>query len=379
MNVVSLSTKSIFLIFTLMKIKFFAFVALASLACSSCVDVPEAKFTPYETMIVKRSSQDLPTVVSANISGVNTVNIFPRISGNLVEKCVSNGQRVRKGQVLFKIDDQAQQQRLQVAISSRISAENELANAKLNFESNRDLFNKNIVSRHVLESSENVYKGALAALKVAQSQEELARTELSYCSISAPADGVIGEIYSSVGDLVGPSMSQPITILSDDRVMNASFSVNENDLIYLVNQFGSLSKVLDAAPEVDLTLKDGSLYNHKGHVVSLSGIVDRSTGSVLCKAEFPNPEGRLFSGQHGNVVFNYHYDDVIVIPMSATVTLQDKVLVYKVGPDSCAVATVITVSPQNTGNDYIVTSGLEPGDEIVAVGAVSVQDKMKVK
>ena len=341
------------------------------------------KVTPYETMTILKTNCELPTQITANIKGRNTINIYPKIDAQLKETLVKTGQRVQKGQILFKLDDRAQVLALQSATANRLAAEANLATAKLNYESNKDLHQKGIVSNYVLESAENNFKSAKAAVEVAKAEENAARTELSYCNITAPESGVLGEINPSPGDLVSSSMLQPMTVISDNSEMIASFSLPENDYLAIVSQADDLisnGKLdLDLLPPVELKLKDGTIYNQKGKITDMSGIIDNATGSIVCEARFPNPDNTLLSGQNGTLIITFLYDDVILIPMEATVQLQNKKLVYKVGADSCATASIIEVESINAGNQYIVTDGLEVGEEIVAKGAITVQDGMKVK
>lgn len=366
-----------------MKSRFLISIPLLAVFATSCVDMPEVKVTPYETMVISKTDCELPTQITVNIKGRNTINIYPKIDAQLKETLVKTGDRVKKGQILFKLDDRAQVLALQSATANRLAAEANLATAKLNYESNKDLHQKGIVSNYVLESAENNYKSAKAAVEVAKAEENAARTELSYCNITAPADGVLGEIIPSPGDLVSSSMMNPMTIISDNDEMIASFSMPESDYLAIINEAGDMMSNgklnLDLLPPVELKLRDGTTYGHKGKITSMSGIVDNATGSIVCEARFPNPEGTLLSGQNGTLVITYNYEDVILIPMEATIQLQNKILVYKVGSDSCARASIINIENENTGSQYIVTDGLEVGEEIVAKGAITVQDGMKVK
>ena len=125
-------------------------------------------------------------------------------------------------------------------------------------------------------------------------------------------------------------------------------------------------------------MKNGTQYPNKGRISSLTGVVDASTGSLACKATFPNPEGLLYSGIQGTVVLPISHKAVMVIPQAAVVRLQDKSLVYKVKPDSTATAVTVTTTDAGNGKDVIVTSGLRIGDRIVTVGANNLEEGQKV-
>jgi membrane fusion protein (multidrug efflux system) len=163
--------------------------------------------------------------------------------------------------------------------------------------------------------------------------------------------------------------------------MEAWFSVPESILEEGVSSGATHSeknKYLNALPDVSFVMKNGTEYPHKGRITSLTGVVDASTGSLACKASFPNPDGHLYSGVQGTVVLPYSQKDVMVIPQTAVVRLQDKSLVYKVKPDSTATAIAVTYADAGNGKDFIVTSGLNVGEKIVTVGANNLQEGQKV-
>ena len=206
-----------------------------------------------------------------------------------------------------------------------------------------------------------------------------AKVNLGFCTITAPVTGVIGEIPVRGGDQVTPMTK--LTVLSGNTTMDAEFSVTEA-IIEAQVQSGltqsDKAKALASLPDVTFVMKNGTEYPHKGRVTSLTGVVDAATGSLGAKASFPNPDGHLFSGVQGTVVLPMSEDDVIVVPQSAVVKLQDKTLVYKVLADSTATAVTVTTTNTGNGKDVIVTSGLEVGDKIITVGANNVQEGQQV-
>ena len=360
----------------------------------SCgLDIPKETQSSYETMTVEKKDIELPMKFSAKMKGQSDVTIMPQVSGQLMKILVSEGQQVRKGQTLFVIDSRNAQHELQAARANLQAANANLTaalaqanSAKLEYESNQNLFEKKIVSSYMLENSKNNYNQAQAAVSqakasVSQAQASVSRAQvnLGFCTITAPVTGVIGEIPVRGGDQVSP-MTQ-LTVLSGNTTMEAEFSVTEAIIESQVQsgmKAGDKEKHLANLPDVTFVMKNGTEYPHKGRITSLTGVVDAATGSLACKASFPNPDGHLFSGVQGTVVLPISRKDVMVIPQSAVVRLQDKSLVYKVKGDSTA--TAITVTTTNTGNgkDVIVTEGLHVGDRIVTVGANNVQEGQRV-
>ena len=160
--------------------------------------------------------------------------------------------------------------------------------------------------------------------------------------------------------------------------MYVYFSMTENQLLALTRQYGDMDEALKNMPEVELRLNDNSVYDKKGVIESISGVIDRQTGTVVARVVFPNELRLLHSGASGTVVVPSIYKDCIAIPQTATVKMQDKTIVYKV-VDGKAVSTLITVAENNDGREYVVLDGLKAGDEIVSEGAGLVREGMQVK
>jgi membrane fusion protein (multidrug efflux system) len=264
----------------------------------------------------------------------------------------------------------------QANLQAAIAQEN---SAKLEYESNKNLFDKKIVSGYTLTSSENSYKQAQASVAQARASVNSAKVNLGYCTITAPVTGVIGEIDVRTGDQVSPGTE--LTMVSGNTNMDAEFSVPELMIETMVSEGAKASdreKALASMPDATFVMKNGTEYKHKGRISSLTGMVNATTGTLAVKASFPNPDGQLVSGIQGTVVIPFTESDVIVIPQVAVVKLQDKQQVYKVKADSTA--TAITVKTQDIGNgqDFIVTDGLNVGDKIVTVGANNLTEGQKV-
>lgn len=361
---------------------------------NSCgVDMPKEKESSFETMTIKKSDLEVPVKFSAKMKGQADVIIMPQVSGQLMKIYVTEGQQVRKGQTLFVIDSRNAQHELesaranlQAANANLQAAISQANSAKLEYESNKNLYEKKIVSNYMLESSLNAYKQAQAsvsqaraAVSQAKATVNYAKVNLGFCTITSPVAGVIGEISAHAGDQVTP-MSQ-LTIVSGNRQMEAEFSVPESIIEEMASSGMTQSetaKLIAQIPEVTFIMKEGTEYKHKGRVSSLTGVVNAATGTLACKATFPNPEGHLYSGIQGTVVLPYSVHDVIVIPQSAVVRLQDKTLVYKVKADSTATAVSIQITDTGNGKDVVVTEGLNVGERIVTVGANNVQEGQRV-
>lgn len=351
-----------------MKQKFVkAAVAVCCMAAVGCGQAPVAMGPgQYDMLTVSTTDREIPVNYSATIRGRQDIDIYPQISGTVSQLCVSEGQQVSEGQTLFIIDQVPYKAALQTAEANVAAAKAGVSTAKLTYNSKKELFRRKVVSQFDLSTAKNQLLTAEAQLAQAEAQRVNAQNNLSYTVVKAPSNGVIGTLPLRVGALVGPSAR--LTTVSDNSEMYVYFSMTENQLLDLTRRYGSISATLQNMPDVQLLLSDGSLYGSAGRVESISGIIDSSTGSVQFRAVFPNKEGLLHSGGSGNIVLPVVYKDCVVIPQTATFEIQDKVYVYKV-IDGKASSAMIGIEKVSNGREYIVRSGLEPGETIVAEGA----------
>ncbi len=348
------------------------FVKAAVMACFmaavSCGQAPTAMGpAEYAVMTIATTDREIPINYSATIRGRQDIAIYPQVSGTIFELCVNEGQTVSKGQPLFIIDQVPYKAALQTAEANVAAAKAGVATAQLTYDSKKELYAKNVVSQYDLLTAENTLLTAKAQLAQAEAQRVNAANNLSYTVVKAPANGVVGTLPYRVGALVSASISKPLTTVSDNSDVYVYFSMTENQLLNLTRQYGSIANTLKNMPDVRLVLNDGSVYDRTGRIESISGVIDTSTGSVSLRAAFPNPNGLLHSGGAGNIILPSIYKDCIAVPQAATFELQNKVYVYKV-VDGKATSSMIDVEKINNGREYIVKSGLTPGDVIVAEG-----------
>lgn len=351
-------------------------MALAFTGCKNAGDytppVPE-----YATMKVTPVNKTLSTDYSATIRGRQDIDLYPQVGGFITRLCVEEGQSVRKGQVLFVIDQIPYQAALATAKANVEAAGAGVATAQLTYDSKKELYAQQVVSAFELKTAENNLATARAQLAQAKAQELSAANNLSYTEVKSPSDGVIGMLPYRVGASVSAGMPQPLTTVSDNSEMYVYFSMTENQLLDLVRQYGSKDKALQSMPGIGLQLNDQSMYNEQGVIETISGVIDPSTGTVSVRAAFPNKDGLLHSGSSGNVVLSSEHKDGMVIPRSATFEIQDKVFVYKV-VDGKTHSTQVRVERVKGGQDYIVTDGLAVGDEVVIEGVGLLRDDMPI-
>lgn len=259
-------------------------------------------------------------------------------------------------------------QALETALANVKSAEAKLQTARLTANSKEELFRKNVVSDFERQTAINQLLEAEAALAQAKAEETNARNNLSYTEVKSPVDGVASMIPYRVGALVSSSISEPLVTVSDDKEIYAYFSMAENQMLDMIQQYGSLEEACQKLPPVSLVMSNGKQYEEKGRIDAISGTVDQGTGSVTLRATFPNSKHLLRNGGSGIISVPTEHKDCIIIPQSATYELQNKVFTWKV-VDGKTQSTQINIYKYNDGKSYIVLSGLNTGDIIIAEGA----------
>ena len=345
-------------------------------ACGGGMPTPTPE--SYETVTIKKENITVPVKFSAKLKGETDVTITPQVSGQLMKICVIEGDVVKKGQVLFIIDQRDAQLELESAQANLQAAIAQENSARIEYESNKNLYEKQIVSKYTFETAENSYNQAKASVAQYRAQVNRAKVNLGYCTITAPVTGSIGEIPVRTGDQVSPSTY--LTTVSGNANMDAEFSLSETVLSMILSEGFTMdpNQLAKISPEVSFIMKNGTEYDQKGKITRATGVVNASTGTISLKATFANPKGQLYSGMQGSVVLPMKEDSVMVIPQEAVVKLQDRQQVYKVQPDSTVTSVEVTTQDIFDGEHYIALSGLNVGDRIVTVGANNLHEGQRV-
>ena len=357
---------------------FFDFALAFMLCCCGQSQQEDSPQAIYETSIVKPESRTLESFYPTTIQGRQDVNVFAQITGKIVKVCVTEGQTVKKGQTLFVIAPVPFQAAYNTAKANVNEARARLATARMNYQANQKLYDSKIIGRVEYRTTQNALAQAQAVLEQRLAELQSAGNNLTYTKVVSPSDGVVGTLPYHAGSLVFASMQQPLTRVSDNQEVWAFFTMNETQFLSLMEQYGSKEKALAAMPDVTLQLSNGKKYSVPGRITNISGLIDQTTGSVTLKAVFRNSKGMLYSGFTGNVCIPSVNKRSIVVPQSATYEMQDKRFIYKVVGGK-AIATPIIVLPISNGKEFIVTSGLKPGDMIVSGGIVNIKDGMEIK
>ena len=349
---------------------------------------PEMPQVKYETKVLKPESRTYNMTFPATLEGTSEVKVYPQVEGIIKKKNYTSGTRVRKGQMLFIIDPTEYRLSVQSAEANLSAAKAQMETTKLQYESNQELYAKKVISDYVLKTSLNAYNAAKASVQQAEAQLNIARTNLGYCTVTSPLDGVIGSNGFDEGDMA--VRGNYLCEVSDNSEMDADFSLNETQLLETIKEYnlkvtekgleGPKGKLLrDVMPSIKLQLKDGSIYNHDGKVTRIDAILNQGTGTVTCEASFPNPDGVLRSGLTAMVIIPIKADSVLCVPQTAAVRLQDQLMFYRVKKDGTVEGVICQAYPSNDGKEYFIMDGLKPGDEVVTNGARKLSNGMKIR
>ena len=342
----------------------------------------------YETQIMKPETRVYNLYIPAALHGITEVEVYPQVSGIIRKVNFTDGIKVSKGQTLFVIDQTEHKLRVQNARANLAAAKAQMETTKLQYETNKKLAAKKVVSDYVMATSMNAYHVAQAAVEQAQAQLDIAKTSLGYCTVTSPITGMIKENGFKIGEIA--DLTNLLCTVSDDSQIQAWFSYTESQLLDLMKQY-NLKATAEGLKDVDgqpvgnrlpklrLQLKNGHVYYHEGVVTEIGGIVDRRTGTVICKATFPNPNDELRSGLSATLIFPTKMDSVYRVPQTAAVRLQNQLMFYRVKKDGTAEGVICEAIPSNSGNHYYIKSGLKEGDEVVVKGAHKLSNGMKVR
>jgi RND family efflux transporter, MFP subunit len=288
---------------------------------------------------------------------------------------VDEGARVKKGQLLFKIDPQPYLEQLNNANALYMAAKASLEDAEINVNKLVPLVENNVISEVQLKSAQAAYNVAKANVAQTSAAIQSARINLGYTSITAPANGYIGRIPYKMGSLVGRSTPDPLTVLSETKDVHAYFSMSELNFQQFKDQFAgsTIEEKIKQMPPVELVLATDSAYSQKGKVELAEGQFDKTTGTINFRATFPNAQGLLRSGNTGKIRIVRNLGNSIVIPQEATFELQDKIFVYAVGDSNKVASRPITVAG-TSGNYYLVLGGVNQGEKIVYTGLDRLRD-----
>jgi len=337
-------------------------LAILPLLAVSCKDTgggqAATQTQEYATLLLRRGVAETHETYPVSIRGEVDAEIRPRVEGLIEEVLVDEGATVKAGQALFRIDSPSSEMALRTARANVHSARAAVSTAEIDVERYRPLAAEGIVSEVRLRTYENALRTAVAALEQAEAELKNAEEVAGWATVTSPVDGVVGPIHYRTGSLV--DASRTLTTVASTEDVFAYFSLNEKKLQRFL-----------------LRLADGSEYAETGRVETVTGTVDGTTGAATFRVRFPNPSGALRSGASGNIVIPDRVEDALVIPQTATVSIQDRIIVFKVREDSVFRQNILVEAID--GDRYRVLSGLAEGERIVTEDVHSLGEGQRIR
>lgn len=343
----------------------FVLLILASCGKKEEHQMPAPTAAPFPVQTISTEDAVVYQEFTANLEGQQNVEIRPKVTGFIQKIYVDEGQVVRKGQLLFKLETQTLNQ-------DAFAAKAMIQAAQVEVDRLKPLVDRKIISNVQLET-------AKAKLAQAKSAYGSIASNIGFGTIVSPVNGVIGSLPFREGSLVNSTSEMPLTTVSDTKMIRAYFSMNEKQLLLFNKTFkgATTAEKLKSVPEVSLLLVDNSEYDQKGKIVTMNGLVNPTTGTTQFRAEFKNPEAILRSGNSGIIRLPIVQKDVVVVPQNAVFEVQGKQMIFVVGEGNKVQSKIITTNGTSDLN-FIVTEGLSEGDIVVVEGASKLKNDTEI-
>lgn len=341
---------------------------LTSVSCKKKEDEKKVNLPmSYKVVQVKKENTTLLAEYPTKLEGNTDIDIRPKVDGYIEKIFIEEGQEVRRGQVLFKLETLTATQDAGAAKAKVTAAQVEVNRLK-------PLVDRKIISDVVLATA----KANLASM-VSAYQSILAR--INYATIKSPVDGIVGTLPLRIGSYVSSQTLEPLTRVSDISKVYAYFSVNEKEqLDIMMNSEGkSFQDKITKMPAVNLVLSNGQMYSQSGKIETFSGQANAQTGSFNVRASFSNDERLLRSGGSGTIQIPTELKDVILIPQSATVELQDKRIALIVDNQNKVKFVPIEVRAVPGGKFFVVDKGLTASDKFLVEGVGIITEGTEIK
>ncbi len=354
-------------------------ILLPLLICTTvgCGKEKPAPPPPPVVEVVEVVQQDVPVYSEyvASTDGSVNASIRPQVTGYLISQNYKEGDVVRKGQVLFRIDPRVFQASLDQAMGQLAQQQARWTTAKANLRRIKPLAAQNAVSQKDLDDATGQEQSTHASVIAAQAAVDKAKLDLEFTKVTSLIDGVAGIAKAQIGDLVGPGQIGELTTVSTVDPIKVYVPVSEQQYLKAME---NRKKRAAADTSLELILSDGSTYPHKGEISFADRQVDPKTGTIKVATLFPNPGNVLRPGQFAKVRARMGIDrNALLVPQRAVAEMQGKLLVAVVGSDN-----KVSIRPVETGQRVgylqVVSKGLQPGEKIVAEGIQKVKDGMPV-
>ena len=352
-------------------------LSLCLLAACGGEETP-AQPPPPEVGVIEASAANLPLTreIGGRLAGFRSADVRARIPGVLQKRVYEEGSDVQEGDVLFLIDPATLQAALGSAQASLAQAQANYANAKANADRARQLAPTEFISRSDLDNALAAERSAAAAVQAGRASVEAARINLGYATVRAPISGRAGKQQVTEGALVGQGTATLLTTIDQVDPLYANFSIGVGELEQIRR---AREAAQGAESTVEVILADGSAYEHAGTLDFSGDIVDPATGAISMRALIPNPGGRLLPGTYVTLRARLgQMQGVYSIPQAAVQRDARSAYVMVVGADGNVVRRDITLDRAD-GANWIVTGGLQDGEQVIVSGLQKVTEGAPAK
>ncbi|MDA8457233.1 efflux RND transporter periplasmic adaptor subunit [Acidovorax sp. GBBC 3334] len=319
----------------------------------------------------------LPVTLDAlgTVTSVATVTLRPQVSGVLTQVLFTEGQTVRKGQVLAQIDPRPYEQALMQAEGTRRRDEAQLENARITLERYRTLLSQDSIARQDVDTQAALVKQLEGTVMTDRAQERTARLNLDYTRVTAPSSGRIGLRTVDAGNYVTTGDTAGIATITQTAPIDVQFSIPQD-------RVADVQGAADTAAAAGLTVaaSDRTRTSElaRGRFSTLDNLVDTTTGTVKGKARFENADGKLFPNQFVNVRLQLREVPALVVPVTAVRTGANGDFVYVINEDRTVTMRKVRRG-QATVEWIAITEGLQPGDRVVTEGGDRLRDGARVQ
>lgn len=335
---------------------------------------PAAQMPPPRVTVSEAVSKDVPVYLDeiGKCTALESVTITPQVAGIITERRFEDGADLKKGQVLFTIDERPYKAALDSAKAQLAQAKAAQAFAKLELDRYTAVANTRAISKSDFDTKQNAMDVANAQFEAAEAAVETAQVNLDYCTIRSPIDGRAGARLVDVGNVVKANEGSLLLIQHLDPVY-ADFTVTERDLPEVQKQMsrGTLKTLVRLPADAESDVRSGNL-------IFLDNAVQDGSGTVKLRAQVPNADHHFWPGQFVNVRLVLTVKPSVLVPNVATQVSQQGLFVYKLVPDEKSPTKfAVTQQPvtlgQRHGELVAIDSGISAGDRVVTFGQMMLQ------
>jgi membrane fusion protein (multidrug efflux system) len=353
---------------------------LVVLTSAGCKNNETVTLPPVKVNVVKAVMNDVPLYEDfvAQVYGESDVDIRSRVEGWVTSVNFKEGSAVKKGSLLYVIDDSQYQTRVDREANELARAKTEMVRTRSELSRVQPLTELNALSQKDLDNATAAYDAAQAQVMASEASLKNARIELGYTRVLAPFDGIVGISNVRVGDYVSRAGGTSVlTTISSIRGVRIRFQISEREYLRIAQMTDE--EISSAKKNVQLILADGSLYPEKGEVNFADREIDPKTGTLTIEALFPNPKGLLRPGLFVKArILLSTYPDAVLVPQRSVFQLQNLSQVFTVSDSSTLKVNIVQTGPK-VGDAWIITKGLKQGDKVAVIGTASLTPNSKIE